>query len=342
VAKINSSGNGLIYSSIIGGDSFDVPFALVGDSQGNVYVAGVTTSEDFPTMSAYNATSNGVSQGGSNDGIVFCLNSTGNGLIFSTFIGGEGSEGFYDIELDPDNDVWVCGYTESNDFPLIDNIQGNQHDTDGILFELSSNGSALLFSTYLGGSGHDVCYSLKMDERENVFIAGYTSSDDFPVFRLQQFFYNHIYDFVYDGFVMKIDPKKSIQYSTLVGGSSSDSCRSLVVGRSGAVFVGGTTGSDDFPLRHELSGPSIDITGSIDGFAVVFLDISDEDGDGFPSWWEMVKGFNPLDSNAPLSEILIWYAPVILTAGAATTLLVIILVFGRHRIKAMLGRTTSN
>ncbi len=90
VAKLNSSGSELIYSSIIDGDSGgEVGLAIVGDSQGNAYVAGITTSEDFPTINAYNATSNGVGPGYRNDGFVFCLNATGNGLIFSTYIGGE-------------------------------------------------------------------------------------------------------------------------------------------------------------------------------------------------------------------------------------------------------------
>ncbi|MCK4568595.1 MAG: SBBP repeat-containing protein, partial [Candidatus Thorarchaeota archaeon] len=105
VAKLNSSGNELIYSSVIGGDSGgEIGLALVGDSQGNAYVAGVTTSEDFPTTNAYNATSNGVGPGYRNDGFVFCLNATGNGFIFSTYIGGEQSEVFYDIALNSNND----------------------------------------------------------------------------------------------------------------------------------------------------------------------------------------------------------------------------------------------
>ncbi len=340
---MNSSGSELIYSSIIDGDSGgEVGLAIVGDSQGNAYVAGITTSEDFPTINAYNATSNGVGPGYRNDGFVFCLNATGNGLIFSTYIGGEQSEVFYDIALSSNNDVLVCGFTESADFPIVDNFLEYQDDFDGVLFELSSNGSVLLFSTYIGGSESDVCNSIRLDERDNVYIGGYTSSEDFPLFQAPGNLYISNQFFASDGFLMKISPEKSILYSTRIGGRGSDSCKSLAVGRNGAVFVGGHSGSDDFPLRREISGPSSDITKYGDGFALVLLDISDEDGDNFPNWWEMVNGYDPLDPQAPFVEVLTWYAPVILTIGVATSLLVVILILGRHRIKVMLGRSTSN
>ncbi|MGY5859228.1 MAG: SBBP repeat-containing protein [Candidatus Thorarchaeota archaeon] len=338
VVKINSSGNSLVYSSIIGGDAGgEVGLALVGDTLGNAYVAGVTTSEDFPTVNAFNATSNGIGLGYLNDGFVFCLNSTGNGLIFSTFIGGENSETFYDIVLDSNNDVWVCGLTESSDFPTVDNSLEFQGDMDGILFELCSNGSVLLYSSFIGGSDRDVCNSVGIDERDNVYVCGYSCSENFPLIQGASNLYITNKFFASDGFLLKISPEKSIQYSTRIGGRGSDSCKSIAVGRNGSVFVGGIAGSDDFPLRREISGPSSDIMSRGDGFALVLLDISDEDGDSFPNWWEMVNGYDPLNPNAPVIEILQWYAPVILI-GVSATLLVIILILGRHRIKSWIGR----
>ncbi|MGY5871497.1 MAG: SBBP repeat-containing protein [Candidatus Thorarchaeota archaeon] len=339
VTKFNSSGNGLVYSSIIGGDSGgEVGKALVGDTQGNMYVAGITTSEDFPTVNAYNSTPNPIGPGYRNDGIVFCLNASGNGLLFSTFMGGEDSEVFYDIALDSDNDVWVCGYTKSDDFPTINNFQEYDGGTDGILFELSSNGSSLLFSSYIGGSDYDVCYSIGIDERENVFVAGSAHSENFPLLRPHAPLYKIQYNHVCHGFLMKISSENSILYSTLIGGYSCDSCRSIAVGSNGAVLVGGISSSENFPLRREISGPSSDISQG-DAFALLLLDISDEDGDNIPNWWEIVNGYDPLDPQAPIVEVLSWYAPVILTTGVMTSLVVVILILGRHRIKRALGRT---
>ncbi|MHA1663006.1 MAG: SBBP repeat-containing protein [Candidatus Thorarchaeota archaeon] len=342
IAKLNASGNDLIYSSVIGGENGDaIGFALVGDSQGNAYVAGVTTSDDFPTVNAYNATPNPVGPGYRNDGIVLCLNATGNGLIFSTYLGGTQSETFYDIALDSDNDVWVCGLTQSTNFPNIDELLEYQDDMDGVLFELSSNGSELLFSTYIGGSDRDVCNSLGIDERDNVYVCGYSTSEDFPLYQAPSNLYITGRFFANDGFLMKISPEKSILYSTRIGGSSSDSCNSLAVGRNGIMFVGGSAGSADFPQRREISAPSLDILSRGDGFALILLDISDEDGDIFPNWWEIVNGYDPLNPNAPMMEILVWYAPVILTIGVSVTLVVVILVLGRHRIKSLIGRRKS-
>ncbi|TFG28956.1 hypothetical protein EU528_10400, partial [Candidatus Thorarchaeota archaeon] len=338
VAKLNSSGCGLIYSSVIGGNTGgEVGLAIVGDSQHNVYVAGITTSEDFPTVNAYNATSNPVGPGYRNEGVIFCLNTSGNGMIFSTYLGGIQSETFYDIALDSNNDVWVCGLTESPDFPLVDEIMVYQNDLDGIIFELSSNGSELLFSSYIGGSDRDVCNSLGIDERDNVYVCGYAISDNFPLHLAPSNLYSTSRFSGSDGFLMKICPEKSILYSTRFGDTGSDSCKSLAIGRNGAVFVGGSTTSENFPLRREISGPSSDIVSRNDGFALVLLDISDEDGDAFPNWWELVNGYDPLNPNVPVTEILHWYAPVILI-GVSITFLVIILILGRHRIKSWIGR----
>ncbi len=342
VAKFNSSGNGLIYSSLVGGSGGDISFAITADSQGNAYVAGITTSDDFPTINAYNSTSNGVVPGIKDDGIVFCLNSTGNGLIFSTYIGGTASEVFYDIALDATNDVWVCGYTESDDFPVVGGLQGNMGDVDGILFQLSSNGSVLLSSTYLGGSDYDVCYSIDFDERDNLYIAGSTISDDFREVRKVSLLDQSNRHYGYQGFIMKISPENSILYSSLVGGQGVDDCRSIAVGNNGTILVGGYSSSDDFPLKREISASSYDILKYGDGFAFVLLDVSDEDGDSFPNWWEIVNGYDPLNPEAPIIEIVIWYAPAIIATGIGTALIIIILYISRHRIRLLLGRKLSD
>jgi len=332
VAKLNSTGNGLLYSSLVGGAEGEVGYGITVDSQGNVYVAGVTISEDFPTVNAYDETSGELSNIGPNECFVFRLNSTGNGLIFSTFVGGSDSEGFYDIELDSQGNVWVCGYTVSNDFPTVNSFQDYGDGQDGIIFELSSNGSALLFSTVLGGQEQDWCFSMDFDERDNLYVTGVSSSDEFPLVRDQKALYENNGYRASDCFVMKISSDKTILYSTFVGADASESGRSIVVDENGAAIVGGWTSSDDFPIRREISKKYVDRYG--DGFVFMLLDIGDEDGDNIPSWWETANGYGPLDSDVPMYEFLTFYAHTLLVVGVATSMTIIILWFGRHRIRS--------
>ncbi|MHA2397022.1 MAG: SBBP repeat-containing protein, partial [Candidatus Thorarchaeota archaeon] len=337
VAKLNSTGNGLVYSSIIGGDDQETGLGLTVDSHGNAYIAGSTLSEDFPTVNAYDDTPYlPPTVFGINEGFVFSLNSTGNGLIFSTFIGGSDSDIFYDIELNAEGRVWVCGFTESDDFPTLNSYQEHSDDWDGIIFELTSNGSVLLFSTILGGQENDVCYSMDFDERDNVFVTGTSRSDEFPLVRAQKSLYDNYWYSDSDCFVMKISPEKSILYSTFVGGEEGEAGRSIAVDENGAAIVGGYTSSDDFPTRREISEKYIDRYG--DGFVFILLDIGDEDGDNIPNWWETANGYDPLNPEVPMPEFLTWYASTILMVGVVSSLTIIILWFGRHRIRSWTGR----
>jgi hypothetical protein len=341
VSKFNSTGNGLLFSTLVGGSKADAGLTLTVDSQGNAYVAGSTISEDFPTVNAYDDSSGTLSNIGPNEGFVFCLNATGNGLIFSTFVGGTDSEVFYDIKLDSEGDVWVCGYTESDDFPMINSFQQYHDETDCIIFELSSNGSILLFSTLFGGQDYDVCYSMAIDERNNVYVTGSSSSSEFPLFREDKSYLSTSWYTATNCFIMKISSEKAILYSTFVGGRLSEGGRSIAIDESGAAFVGGYTSSDDFPLKREISGPESAIMSSYDGFAFVLLDISDEDGDNIPNWWELANGFDPLNPDTSLIEVLSWYAATIVLATVLATLVVVILWIGRHRIKYVFNRRAS-
>ncbi len=350
VTKLNSTGNGLLYSSCIGGVRDDGGYTLTVDSQGNAYIAGFTMSYDFPIVNAYDSVPN-MFDFSPYDGFVFCLNSTGNGLLFSTYMGGNRSEIFTDIELDSNGDVWVCGYTDSADFPTIDSFQNysDVSESDCVIFKLSSNGSDLLFSTFFGGSWEDECRSMEFDERDNLFVAGMTSSVEFPWFRAAKSVYSENYPKdrrSEEGFVMKISPEESILYSTPVGGHVQDVVNSITVDENGAAIIGGITNSVDFPLRREFPyEPEFTVEPvfpnktafpkSPDGFVLMLLDISDEDGDTFPNWWEFVNGFDPLNPDAPLVELLMWYSPVIVMFGFIASIAIIVLWIGRHRIQSL-------
>ena len=246
VLKLNATGSALIYSTFIGGgNGGDYGGGITLDSLGNVYVAGSTDSSDFPTVSgAYDKTFNGGS-----DVFVLKLNSTGSSLIYSTFIGGTMGEGGSDIALDGLGNAYVTGATESGNFPTTlgayDNTLNSGYDV--FVAKLNGSGTALVYSTYLGGGGDDYGYEIAVDGSGNAYVTGQTGSTNFPV---SPGAYDTTINGGYcDAFVTKLDGSGSAMvYSTYLGGSSSDYGYGIAVDGSGNVYVTGFTNSTNFPV----------------------------------------------------------------------------------------------
>jgi len=184
VAKLNSSGSALIYSTYIGGNISGGGGAtgrgIAIDLQGNAYITGETGTPEFPTTP-------GCFQpaiGGSIDGFVTKLNSTGSGLIYSTFLGGSDLDAPSSIAVGADGSAYVTGYTWSNNFPTKDSLQGTSlNSSDLFLTKLDPTGSSLVYSTYLGGSDAEEMShnTLAVDAFGNAYITGRTKSVDFPI-----------------------------------------------------------------------------------------------------------------------------------------------------------------
>jgi hypothetical protein len=178
VLKLNATGNALIYSTFLGGSNMELAGGLALDSAGNVYVTGSTISLDFPTTPGALKT---VSDG--NDGFVTKLNPTGSALVYSTFIGGSGSDGVSGIALDSSGNAFLTGSTSSQDFPTtvgaIDSTY-NGGAVDAYVAELSPDGSALLYGTYLGGADSDNANDVALGPGGSVYVTGQTMSTDFP------------------------------------------------------------------------------------------------------------------------------------------------------------------
>lgn len=168
----------LIASTYVGGSSSDLNNAVVTDDGGDVYITGYTTSYNFPTTSgAYDTSHNS-----QDDVLVTKLNSSLDKLIFSTFIGGYYDDVGEDIALDGDGNCIIVGTTESSDFPT---VSGSYDDSkwgyrDAFVLKLSSSGSSLDFSTFLGGSSDEYGYGLDLDGGGNVYVTGRTSSSNYP------------------------------------------------------------------------------------------------------------------------------------------------------------------
>jgi hypothetical protein len=183
VLKLSADGSTLLYSTFIGGRNHDWASSIAVDSSGNAYVTGDTSSPDFLTVNAYNST-----YGGGDDCFVFKLSANGSTLLYSTFIGGSEYDWASSIAVDSSGNAYVTGWTESPDFPTVRAYNSTYGGGGGFLapsgdcfvFKLSSNGSTLLYSTFIGGSEYDWASSIAVDSSGNAFVAGYTESPDFP------------------------------------------------------------------------------------------------------------------------------------------------------------------
>jgi len=185
VSKFNAAGNAMVYSTFIGGSAAETGFAIAIDGSGNAYVAGSSASTDFPTTVGAYQTANA----GNIDAFVFKLNSTGSALVYSTYLGGASwTDIAYGIALDSAGNAYVAGDTGSSNFPTTtDAIQPARASTNNQAFVsvLNPAGTALLYSSYLGGTGYtaggDKAFGVAVDGNGDVIVVGQTDSTDFPV-----------------------------------------------------------------------------------------------------------------------------------------------------------------
>ncbi len=291
VSKMNSTGTGLIYSTYVGGtfsytppydDRDDVAVALAVDTFGNAYVSGYTNSLYFPTVNAYDDT---LGSWNTEDCFVFKLNATGNGLIYSTYIGGTGQDQATDITIDAEGCAYITGLTQSTDFPLVGALDSTLNGTsDSFLVKLSPEGDQLLYSTLLGGNDTDSGQSLMCDALNNIYLGGTTTSPDFPVVNGVEYDGNGSADC----FVLKLNiTANSIMYSTCMGGTMDDSLLSLVIDSYGTVYATGSTYSDDFPMVDPYDDTQ---NGESDVFVFLLPDFGDSDSDGIPDYNESLYG----------------------------------------------------
>jgi len=185
VAKLNSTGSSLLNSTFLGGRGGDDPFGVALDPAGNVYVSGFTCSGNFPTSpGAYQTVYKGTclnSNGAGGNAAVAKFNSTLTSLFYSTLLGGSVNDVAYSVAADSSGIAHLAGRTTSPDFPTTPGAFQTQYGgiSDAFLAYISANGTGLLYSTYLGGSGSEAAYVLVLDPAGNDILAGRTHSRDF-------------------------------------------------------------------------------------------------------------------------------------------------------------------
>jgi hypothetical protein len=249
----------LSYSTYIGGNGFDPGSGITIDDSGNVYVVGGTNSSDFPTVNPFQP-----NLGGSNDCVVFKLNTDGSSLLYSTYLGGSKFEGGgFDIVVDDSGNAYVTGHTNSINFPTANPFQPFYRGmSDVFVTKLNADGSSLVYSTYLGGSSIDIGSCIAIDSSRNAYVTGYTFSDNFPT--VNPFQPDHNSGFFSDVFVTRFTSSgTALIYSTYLGGSRDDEGWGIAVDDSGNAYVSGSTKSFNFPTANPFQ-PAF--SGSEDAF----------------------------------------------------------------------------
>ena len=246
ITKLNAAGSALVYSTYLGGSNFDYGDGVAVDASGQVYVTGQTLSSDFPTTSGAYKTS----YSGGTEAFITKLNAAGSALIYSTYLGGSGGDSGSDLAVDASGHAYVTGYTSSTDFPTTAGSFKTSHNgngTDAFITKLNTAGSALVYSTYLGGSTNDHGSAIAVDTSGYAYVTGYTKSTDFPT--TAGAYDNSFNDsFNSDAFITKVNVAGSaLNYSTYLGGGTTDEGRAIALDTSGHAYVTGSTSSSDFP-----------------------------------------------------------------------------------------------
>jgi hypothetical protein len=244
IAALSSSGDSLLFSTYLGGDSTDNGLAIALGAAGDIYLTGSTISSDFPTQNAYQTDQ------ASTDGFVTRFSSSGDSLIYSTYLGGNGSDGCGGIAVDASGNAYVTGSTASTNFPVLNQIHADQvgSGVDVFVTKLANTGSSLVYSTYLGGNDLDQGFAIAIDTAGSAYITGRTLSTDFET---QNPFQGNQAD--YDAFVAKLAPAgNSLIYSTYLGGGGVELANGIAVDSSGSAYVAGYTNSTNFPTKFPV------------------------------------------------------------------------------------------
>ena len=249
VAKLNPAGNSIEYCTYLGGSNDDRAYGIAVDANGSAYVTGTTTSPDFPTRHAEQT-----SLQGGRDAFVFKLNPLGDMLVFSTFLGGGGTETANGIAIDASGNSYVVGDTTSLNFPATGYQTANHGSQDAFVAKLSANGQQLLFSTYLGGAGADHGGAIAVDSAGVVYLTGYTWSRNFP---LANAFQTTLAG-PCNAYIARLSSNgNDLTFSTYLGGSGCtmaypETGQGIAADALGNVYVAGVTSSNDFPLANPV------------------------------------------------------------------------------------------
>jgi hypothetical protein len=279
----------LAFSSYLGGSGADLAQRIAVDFRGSAYLTGSTTSPDFPTTTGPALAS------ALEDVFITKLNPQGNAIVYSTYVGGVGRDVGRDIVVDFAGQAYVIGFTNSSDFPIANALQSVYGGglNDAFVLKLSADGTALVYSTYLGGSRSDTANGIAIDLQTNAYVTGETSSEDFPTTAgsFQPVISGEFHD---DAFVTKLSANGgSLGYSTFLGGQEPDAGNAIAVNLRGNAYVTGITGSGDFPVFRPFQSKALR------GESEAFVTKLSEDGSSLV--WSSNLGGNRTDAGLDIA-----------------------------------------
>jgi len=240
--ELDASGASLRYSTYLGGNSDERGNAIAVDGAGDAYIAGQTSSSNFITTA-------GVLQpaysGGGNKVFVTKLNPDG-ALAYSTYLGGSGADVGTGIGVDGGNNAYVTGYTLSSNFPTVNAFQAVSHgNNEAFVSKLNPQGSALVYSTYLGGGSDDLGTGIAVDAAGSAYVTGRTNSGDFPTLHAVQ----PLNRGSFDAYITKLTPAgNALVYSTFLGAGGDDFGNAIAVDGAGDAYVTGQASTTTFPV----------------------------------------------------------------------------------------------
>ncbi len=261
VSCLSTLGSTLVFSTFFGGYGDEGVLDVKLDSLGRVGATGQTSSPDFPTLNAYQATFSN----DTNDMFVFLLDSTGSALVYSTYLGGDGADWGRRIALSTTGAAYIAGQTESKNFPTVNPYQASlsEKDADGAVACLSSSGSVLLFATFLGGYGRDILYGIDLDPQGRVCVAGTSEAADFPTLNPYQASLGSIGG---DAVVALLGSSgASLVFSSYFGGGFEDVAFDIDVDTAGLIYLAGGTYAQNFPTRDAFQSSQGGV-GTLDAF----------------------------------------------------------------------------
>ncbi len=257
ISKFNNSGV-MLWSTYYGGSDGENGYSLATDDSGNLFLAGATASNDFPTFNpGGNAYYQG-EKGGIIDAVILKFDNKGV-RKWATYYGGNDEDYAYSIAIDFFNNIFLTGMTYSTNFPTYDPGGGTYYQPylrgycDIFILKFNNYGTRL-WATYYGGSGYDRGNCVTSDISGNIFLTGRTGSNNFPTYRPDTNAYYQNYATMHDAFILKFNNSGIRLWATYYGGSGYDNGTSIITDYSGNIFVTGETTSINFPTYNPGSG----------------------------------------------------------------------------------------
>ncbi|WP_371804301.1 SBBP repeat-containing protein [Candidatus Lokiarchaeum ossiferum] len=242
LTQFDDKGSNLLYSTFIGGSGMEYASSMFLANE-CVFLGGYTESTNFPTTIGAFQTSSG----GDQDGVFFKLNLTNSELLFSSYIGGNGEDWLGNIQVDGEGCIYLNGATFSSNFPLGSNGFQSNYAGGGDIYLVKFDAMAqnLFNSTYLGGTAYDGCYNMVFDADGDIFLCGFSYSDDFP---MSSFSFDNSLGGTSDGIIFHISSDLSTLYnSTYLGGDGYDTLRKIFL-RNNSLSILGYTDSLNYPI----------------------------------------------------------------------------------------------